>query len=197
MRVERYVLPKYKVALKTEKPYYLPGELVKGTLSANYFFGKPVSDGAVTLNIRTIDVGVTSLKELKGKTDGKGVYKFEYTLPQFFVGQPFEQGKAIVELEASLKDTADHQQEGRLSVPVVKAPVQLTLVPENKVIVPGVEHRLYIAAGTAHGTTLKEATLTITNDFEYSFMHKTERGATQTQKSLSRRNPISPALFCG
>lgn len=168
VRVERYVLPKYKVVLKTEKPYYLPGELVKGTLSANYFFGKPVSDGAVTLNIRTIDVGVTSLKELKGKTDGKGVYKFEYTLPQFFVGQPFEQGKAIVELEANLKDTADHQQEGRLSVPVVKAPVQLTLVPENKVIVPGVENRLYIAAGTADGTTLKEATLTITNDLEKS-----------------------------
>ncbi len=166
VRVERYVLPKYKIALKTEKPYYLPGELVKGTLSANYFFGKPVSDGAVTLYIRTIDVGVTSLKELKGKTDGKGVYKFEYTLPQFFVGQPFEQGKAIVELDATLKDTADHQQEGRLSVPVVKAPVQLTLVPENKVIVPGVENRLYIAAGTPDGTTLKEATLTITNDFE-------------------------------
>lgn len=166
VRVERYVLPKYKVSLKTEKPYYLPGELVKGTLSANYFFGKPVSEGGVTLNIRTIDVGVTSLKELKGKTDAKGVYKFEYTLPPFFVGQPFEQGKAIVELDATLRDTADHQQEGRLSVPVVKAPVQLTLVPENKIVVPNVENRLYIAAGTPDGTTLKEATLTITNDFE-------------------------------
>ncbi len=164
VRVERYVLPKYRVNLKTEKTYYLPGEMVKGTLSANYFFGKPVSSGEVTLNIRTIDVGVTSLKELKGKTDAKGEYKFEYTLPQFFVGQPFEQGKAIVELDANLKDTADHQQQGRISVPVVKAPVQLTLVPENRIVVAGVENRLYIAAGTPDGNTLKEATLTITND---------------------------------
>ncbi len=163
IRVDRYVLPKYRVTLKTEKPYYLPGELVKGTLTAKYFFGKPVSKAEVSLSIKTLDIGVTNLQDLKGVTSGEGEYKFEYTLPKFFVGQPFEQGKATVSFEAALKDSADHRQEGRLSIPVVKEPMQITLVPENKIVVAGVENRLYIATGTPDGTSLKDATLTITN----------------------------------
>ena len=43
VRVERYVLPKFKTTLTTEKPYYLPGDTVKGSVQADYFFGKPVA----------------------------------------------------------------------------------------------------------------------------------------------------------
>jgi hypothetical protein len=163
VRVDRYVLPKFRVALKTEKPYYLPGELVKGTLNAKYFFGKPVIKGDVTLSVKTVDIGVTNLQDLKGTTSPDGEYKFEFTLPKFFVGQPFEQGKAVISLEATLKDSADQRQEGRISVPIVKEPVQITLVPESKIAVPKVENRLYIAAGTPDGNALKEAVLTVTN----------------------------------
>src|SRR5579864_4832295 len=51
LNVERYVLPKFKVAVKfagsgkNTKRGYRPGDHVKGTVQANYFFGKPV-DGA-------------------------------------------------------------------------------------------------------------------------------------------------------
>ena len=51
----------------------------------------------MTVEINTIDIGVTKLGEMKGETDADGVYKFHYTLPKSFVGQPFEQGKAVVE----------------------------------------------------------------------------------------------------
>jgi uncharacterized protein YfaS (alpha-2-macroglobulin family) len=161
VNVEKYALPKFKITLNTEKPYYLPGETVKGTLQAAYFFGKPVAGGDVTLDVNTIDIGVTKLTELKGKTDEKGSYKFEYRLPQTFVGQPFEQGKAVVELAATLKDTADHAQEANLTRPVVQQPVLLVVVPEHQGLVPGVENRLFIAAATPDGQPLKHKQLTV------------------------------------
>jgi alpha-2-macroglobulin-like protein len=162
VRVERYVLPKYKLSVTTEKPYYLPGQEVKGTVRAAYFFGKPVADGRVDLTINTIDIGVTKLTELHDKTDANGVYAFHYTLPQSFVGQPFEQGKATVGFDVTLKDTADHPQEAHLTVPVVKEPVTVVMVPERAGLVSGLENRVYIAAATPDGAALKNARLTVT-----------------------------------
>ena len=155
VRVERYVLPKFKIAVKTDKPYYLPGETVKGTVTSNYFFGKPVSGGTVDVSINTVDIGVSKLTELKGKTDATGKYEFTYRLPQSLVGQPIEAGKAVVGFDVSLKDTAEHTQEAHSSVPVVKSPVQLTIVSENRELVPGVPNRFYIAAATPDGHPLK------------------------------------------
>lgn len=159
--VQRYVLPKYKLVVTTDKPYYLPGEEVRGTVRANYFFGKPVADGKVTLTVNTIDIGVTKLTELTGTTSAIGAYTFRYTLPNNFVGQPFEQGKATVEFAASLKDTADHKQEAHLTVPVVKEPISLVVVPEHRGLVPNVANRVYIAAATPDGTPLKNAPIEV------------------------------------
>jgi hypothetical protein len=154
--VQRYVLPKFKLAVSAEKPWYLPGDLLKGTVEANYFFGKPVG-GSVSVTINTVDIGVTKLDELKGRTDADGKYRFEYRLPAAFVGQPFEQGRAVVELAASVTDTADQKQEANSSIPVVKSPVLISAIPETRALVPNVPNRLYIAAGTPDGQPLKQA----------------------------------------
>jgi len=53
VEVKNYVLPKFKVRLVTDKPYYLPGETVSGSVQAHYFFGRPVGDGTVQLAART------------------------------------------------------------------------------------------------------------------------------------------------
>ncbi len=161
VRVERYVLPKFKVAVTTEKPYYMPGELIKGTVQADYFFGKPVSSSKVAITVNTIDIGVSKLAELQGTTDAGGAYKFEYQLPNSFVGQPFEQGKAVAEFQARVTDTADHQQMQSKTVPVVKDPIVIALVPESRDVVRGVENRLYIACATPDGSPLKNADLSV------------------------------------
>ncbi|MCS6775183.1 MAG: alpha-2-macroglobulin family protein [Chloroherpetonaceae bacterium] len=161
VRVERYVLPKFKITLTPDKPYYLPGEVVKVVTAGKYFFGKPVAGGEMTLTINTLDIGVTKLKELKAKTDPLGSATFRYTLPGTLVGQEFEQGKAVIELVATLKDTADHQQEARITVPVVKDPIQLVIVPEARTIVPGVENRIFIAVATPDGQPLSGASVRV------------------------------------
>ncbi|MHB9024014.1 MAG: MG2 domain-containing protein [Armatimonadota bacterium] len=162
VRVERYVLPKFKVALTTDKSFYLPGETVKGTIQTDYFFGKPVAGGEVTIDVNTYDISVTKLAELQGKTDTRGTYKFEYVLPQTFVGQPFEQGKGIVEFHGAIIDAAEHQQEVNTAVPVVKDPILLLVVPESRALVPGIKNRVFIAAASPSGAPLVKANLSIT-----------------------------------
>lgn len=173
VRVERYVLPKFKVALTTEKPYYLPGDTVKGTVQADYFFGKPVADGDVAVEVVTVDIGANKLAELTGKTDANGTYKFEYVLPNAFIGQPFEQGKAVVDLHGIIVDTAAHHQEVNTIVPVVKDPVLLTLVPESRSLMPGLENRVFISAATPDGAPLKNTDLAITTSLTRTLYHRT------------------------
>ncbi len=162
VQVSRYVLPKFKVAVHTDKPYYLPGERVKGSIQADYFFGKAVSGGAVTVALSTVNIGVEKLSEITGKTDASGKYEFDFTLPQAMFGQPFEQGKAIAEVAADVRDLADHKQHASLSIPVVRQPIVMTIVPEHRGLVAGVNNRIYIAASTADGQPLKSKPIRVT-----------------------------------
>ncbi len=171
VRVERYVLPKFKVSVSTDRPYYQPGDTVKGTVQADYFFGKPVAHAKVTVAVNTIDIGVTKLAELTGTTDASGNYTFEYTLPASFVGQPFEQGKAVAEFEVHVKDTADHIQMQSKTVPVVKDPILIVMVPERRELAPGLPNRVYIACGTPDGAPLKGGSLTVTSTAQPNPVH--------------------------
>jgi len=192
VRVERYVLPKFKVALTTDKAYYLPGETARGSVQADYFFGKPVAGSEVVIEVSTIDIGVTKLAELHGKTDEQGTYKFEYELPKSFVGQPFEQGKAMVEFHAMVTDTADHLQGAYKSVPVVKDPVLLVIVPENRALVPGVDNRVFIAAATPDGAPVKGATLQISTNLTRTMYHQTtDELGLATFSFIPKHEPVS------
>ena len=155
VRVERYVLPKFKVALTTDKPYYLPGETVQGTLDAHYFFGKPVGGAAVTLAVNTVDIGVTKLGEVTGKTDASGQVHIRLHAAKFVCRPAVRAGQSVVEFAGTVKDTADHTQEAQSSLPVVKDPILLVIVPEHRGLVPGVENRVFIAAATPDGQPLK------------------------------------------
>ena len=164
VRVESYVLPKFKVSLTTDKPFYLPGETAHGTVEAHYFFGKALSGASVTLTVNTVDIGVSKLGEISGKTNDAGKYTFDYTLPSSFVGQPFEQGKTVIEFVGTVKDTANQTQDVHTSLPVVREPILLVIVPEHRGLVPNVENRVFLAAATPDGQPLAGARLSVSGD---------------------------------
>ncbi len=142
--VERYVLPKFKVNLDLDKDYYLPGETVEGTVQADYFFGKPVTEGEVTVTLSTFDVELTEFQKISGTTDRDGAYKFEARLPEHFVGTPLEQGNAYLQVDVSLKDQADHIEKTTRTSQVAKDPITITAIPESGALVPKVENVVYI-----------------------------------------------------
>lgn len=155
--VKRYVLPKFKVVLTPDKPYYLPGELVRGTVQCDYFFGKPVSAGRVKLTVKTFDIAFREIANLTGTTDAKGAWKFELRLPTQFVGQPLEQGKALLQFEAEVTDQAEHTERAVVSSRVAAAPLEIHAVPESGVLVPGVENILYVLVARPTGEPVAKA----------------------------------------
>ncbi|HVN04559.1 MAG TPA: MG2 domain-containing protein, partial [Bryobacteraceae bacterium] len=114
LNVERYVLPKFKVAVdfagdgKPAKLFYRPGDHVTGTVRANYFFGKPVDRAEVSIKASGMDVAQFEAVSAQGKTDDEGAWRFDLKLPEYFAGRPLSHGTAAVLIEATVKDSAGH-----------------------------------------------------------------------------------------
>src|SRR5262249_6761492 len=45
IEVQKYVLPRMKVEIETDQPYYAPGGMLRGTVRARYVHGEPVRQG--------------------------------------------------------------------------------------------------------------------------------------------------------
>jgi hypothetical protein len=144
--VQRYVLPKFRSEMKTDKAFYQPKETIKATMQVDYLFGKPVAGAAVEVKASTFDVAFKDFLTWKGKTDKAGHVAFEIKLPDYFVGIPLAKGNAVVRLEAKVTDTADHSEKLSRSYPVSDKPIRVTLIPEGGRVVPGLENRIFAAA---------------------------------------------------
>ncbi len=149
--VKRYVLPKFKVTATTDRDFYLPGAKLSGTVSAGYFFGKPVAAGKVRITARTFDVSYTQLSEVTGDTSADGTYAFNLDLPTHFVGQPLEQGNAFVELTVAVTDTADHTEKITVTKPVAAQELQIHCVPEAGHLIPGVANNIWVLVSDPTG----------------------------------------------
>ena len=138
--------------MKTDRPFYQPGETIKAELQVNYFFGKAVAGGKVHVKCSKFDVGYFDFQVLDGQTDAEGHFSFEVKLPASFVGQPLEAGKASAKLEIAVTDTADHKETITKNVAVTAAPILVTAVPESGELVPGLENRIYVVTTYADST---------------------------------------------
>jgi hypothetical protein len=157
LNVERYVLPKFKVAVdiagEGNKPKhgYRPGDHVTGTVRANYFFGKSVDEAEVSVKASGMDVAVFDAGSVNGKTDADGDYRFDLQLPPYFAGRPLSQGAAPVLIEATVKDSSGHTETRGEPVTVSQSPLILTAVPEGGTLIPNLENQVYLLASYADG----------------------------------------------
>ncbi|MGA2922213.1 MAG: MG2 domain-containing protein [Candidatus Sulfotelmatobacter sp.] len=158
LNVERYALPKFKVAVdftgkdNHAKQGYRPGDHVTGTVRANYFFGKPVEEGEVTVKASSMDVSIFDVGSVQGKTDHEGAYHFDLKLPDYFAGKPLSQGAARVLIGATVKDSASHSETRGEPITVSESPLLITAVPEGGTLVPNLENQIFILASYPDGT---------------------------------------------
>jgi uncharacterized protein YfaS (alpha-2-macroglobulin family) len=161
LNVERYVLPKFKVALefteKDGKPRrdYRPGDHVTGTVRANYFFGKPVDHAEIIVKAESMDVAVFDAASATGKTDSDGTYKFDLTLPAYFAGRPLSQGAARALIEATVKDSAAHSETRGEPVTISQSQLLLTAVPEGGTLIPHLDNQVFVLSSYPDGTPAK------------------------------------------
>jgi hypothetical protein len=158
LNVERYVLPKFKVAVdfagndKKAKRGYRPGDHVTGTVQAHYFFGKPVDNAEITVKASTMDVSVVVVGSVQGRTDHDGTFHFDLQLPPYFAGRLLSQGAARVLIEATVKDSADHAETRGEPITVSDSPLLITAVPEGGTLVPNLENLVFILTSYPDGT---------------------------------------------
>ncbi len=158
VQVERYVLPKFKVAVefsqKGSKPRrdYRPGEHVTGTVRANYFFGKPVDHSQVTIKASGVDVTVFEAASATGKTDDDGVYHFDLKLPSYFAGRPLSQGAARALVEATVTDATEHAETHGEPITISEDPLLIMALPEGGSLVPHLENEIFLLSSYPDGS---------------------------------------------
>ncbi len=155
VQVFEYVLPKFRVNVKNENEFYAPGDEVKGTLNARYFFGKPLDGAKVTITANCFDVGFNEFTKVEGKTDSEGQYEYSFTIPERLVGQPLFKGNTIVQMDVRVLDTADHEEQKIHSFHVATDPLQIEAIPESGRLIEDVVNEVYLVASRPDGSVAK------------------------------------------
>jgi len=152
VRVEKYVLPRFDVELVTDRDYFLVDETIPGTVSATYFFGKPV-DGTVEVRASRY-VGVWEEYATYTATLSGG--SAEFTLPAvgYASGTPGAGGSGSVQLEVTVTDTSDHEEKTTKLLKIVKSAIQHQLIGLSRVVTPGQPFEVLMVAETPDGDPL-------------------------------------------
>lgn len=148
VEVKKYVLPKFKIDMRFDRPFYQPGQAVRLTVQADYFFGKPVVGGIVKVEVG--DKGVTR----EARTDDKGEAVLTYTLPDKLIGREQDSGDARLPFRVTLTDSAGQKQERLVDRVVTTRPVRIEVLPEGGTLVQGVPNKVYLFVSRADGTPL-------------------------------------------
>ncbi|NJR31752.1 MAG: hypothetical protein HC778_01285 [Chamaesiphon sp. CSU_1_12] len=160
VEVKPYTLPRFKVNFASDQAFYLPGEQATGTVDAQYFFGQPVAGGQVTIKGFVTDVERVQVFEVSGMTDEEGFYRYDFQIPDYFVGQ-LQNNSAEVDLEITVTDTANHAESIDETVTVAEKTILIDAIPESGFLQPGLENIVYLQTeypdGRAVSTTVQIA----------------------------------------
>jgi hypothetical protein len=155
VEVKRYVLPKFQVSAKLDRPYYAPGQTVRVEVKAAYFFGKPVADGAVDLILIDNIPGDAKPITAKGKTDDKGDLNLTFALPKVLTGNP---GVKVV---VKVTDNAGQSYSRSVDCLVTNEPIQIDAVAEGGTLVRGQSNTIYVLVRKIDGTAMPGARIEV------------------------------------
>lgn len=190
VNVSRYVLPKYKIAIKTDKEYYLPSETVKGSVDVNYFFGKPVKDSKVKIKVDKFDIGFSRIEDITGITDNNGHFDFEVQLPDRFVGQNIAAGNAVVKFDVNVEDTAEHIEKKTTTVMVSQQAINIAVIPESGNLSKNIKNNVYIMTNYPDGTPAQTDIVAKINDKEYKIKTDTT-GIATIEAMVDKENSVN------
>ncbi|MCP4606940.1 MAG: hypothetical protein GY847_41590 [Proteobacteria bacterium] len=172
--VDRYTLPKFGISVETDREFYRPGATLSGSIDAQYFFGQPVAGADVTITAQKFDLDFATFEVVSGQTNQEGRLDFQLELPTHFVGQPLDNGNALVLLLIDVVDTAKQSRVVKTTRPVVETAILPQVVPESGDVVQGIENVFYLLTTDPRGVpiptqnkvTVNQATITVdANDF--------------------------------
>jgi alpha-2-macroglobulin-like protein len=153
VEVKRYVLPKFKVGIDVDRPYYELGQLISGTVQADYFFGKPVADSAVRVELAAETAGKAgdaAVEQFTVQTGKTGRAEFSFRIPESLARQ-HDSADAPIVLRATVVDSAGQTESRTLSRVVTASPLRIEVISESGRLVPGVSNVVYLMTTYADG----------------------------------------------
>ncbi len=181
VRVEEYVLPKYEIAVELPKEWFLVNEPIKGKITANYSFGKPVTGEVKIEALKYVgqwQTYSTFTKAINGTVD------FELPPASYVAGTPANGGQGNIQLNITVeeKSTGYIEKTSRLFT-VAQSSVNLQLIPEGSVFKPGLPFSFLVVTETPDNKPVDakvDTTVTYSNSkFETI---KTDKKTVQTVK---------------
>jgi CD109 antigen len=146
VKVEEYVLPKYEVSVDLPKDWFLVSEVVRGTVTATYSFGKPVK-GELQIKAQKYTGTWQYYASINLNIDGSA--EFEIPAAEYVAGVPAAQGNGNVKLEFSVTERATGYVEktDRL-LTVSQSSVNLSIIPASSTFKPGLPYSFLVVSET-------------------------------------------------
>jgi hypothetical protein len=169
VEVKKYVLPKFKVQVALDRPFYQPGELIRGTIQADYFFGKPVGGARVTI---ARDGMEKEARPISARTDASGKAIFQLPVPDGLLDKDGKEKDAEIMLSVKVVDGAGQQQSVAVSRVVTDRPLRVEVIPEGGSLVRGQANTIYLLATYADGRPAR-AEVSVTSSPRLEFNERT------------------------
>jgi hypothetical protein len=140
--VKRYVLPRFRIAVVTEQAFVLPGEAVRGVVTASYVFGNPVAGARVAVHADVYDGDVRATQQSVATSDTSGRSSFSIDAPA---------RGTLLRLTAEVTDSAGHTESASHVIPIVRAPLLIHAVPTCRAIARGLDNEITVLVLGADG----------------------------------------------
>ncbi|MBI2918363.1 MAG: alpha-2-macroglobulin [Chloroflexi bacterium] len=187
IRVEKYVLPKYEVKVDLPREWFLVSEPIKGSVKAEYSFGKPVKGELEVKALRYVgkwEPFATFTRQIEGDAE------FELRPAGFVAGVPGARGMGNVTLEVTVEEKATgYVEKTTRLLTVSNAPLSIQVIPEGSVFKPGLPFSFLVVSESPDNKPLDadvKVTLTyLKKDFQQAGLEektvRTERGKALVQ----------------
>jgi CD109 antigen len=146
VRVEEYVLPKYEVNLELPRDWYLVNEAVKGKITADYTFGKPVQ-GELEIKAWRYTGKWEQYNTFTAKIDGSA----DFTIPavNYVAGVPTAGGNGNVRLDVTVtENSTGYVQETSKLLTVSQSSMNIQIIPSGVYFKPGLPFSYLIVTQT-------------------------------------------------
>src|SRR5665648_120509 len=180
IRVEKYVLPKFKAEVTTPKDWFIVSDPITGTVSGNYFFGKVV-EGTVEIKASRY-VGTWEEYATFSSSLNNGSVEFELPAVGYVAGTYGAGGTGSLMLNITVTDTGNHSETTTKLLKISESPVILQLIPESSTIKPAMPLQVLIVTKDPDGNPV-DAKVKITAAFRDENYRETMKDMTVDTKN--------------
>ncbi len=151
VRVEPYVLPRFRVEPEFDKGWFLASEPITGSVHSSYFFGKPVDGEVTAVASRLGESGWEEYARYTTRMDG-GAARFVLD-PVRVLPRPGD-GGAGVSLEFVVTDAAGHPEKTKGFTTVTDTPFNVRIASRSRSAKPGMPLDLLVETSDPSGRAI-------------------------------------------